>query len=287
MKKFKFKKIDAFATRKSDGNPAGMVCLDSFENITTDEMLRIAKELKGFVSEVGYVLQSDESTFVLKYYSSEREVDFCGHATIAMMYDLIKNNKKLINKKQVTIITNKGKLTVENRISDEDAVFISAPDPVFSTNEINPDNIAKTLRINVNEINKRFPISIVNAGLETLIVPIIGLTEILSISPLLDELKEFCIGNSIDIITVYTDEVADNKNRYRTRVFAPTFGYLEDPATGSGNSAFGCYLLKNNLWNGAFMSLEQNGYLENPNIIKLMAKVTEGVKPQVILVAEQ
>lgn len=282
MKKFKFKKIDAFATRKSDGNPAGMVCLNSFENITTDEMLRIAKELKGFVSEVGYVLQSDESTFVLKYYSSEREVDFCGHATIAMMYDLIKNNKKLINKKQVTIITNKGKLTVENRISDEDAVFISAPDPVFSTNEINPDNIAKALRINVNEINKRFPISIVNAGLETLIVPIIGLTEILSISPLLDELKEFCIGNSIDIITVYTDEVADNKNRYRTRVFAPTFGYLEDPATGSGNSAFGCYLLKNNLWNGAFMSLEQNGYLENPNIIKLMAKVTEGVKPQVI-----
>jgi predicted PhzF superfamily epimerase YddE/YHI9 len=46
MKKFRFKKIDAFATQKSDGNPAGMVYLDSLDDITTDEMLRIAKELK-------------------------------------------------------------------------------------------------------------------------------------------------------------------------------------------------------------------------------------------------
>jgi PhzF family phenazine biosynthesis protein len=72
------------------------------------------------------------------------------------------------------------------------------------------------------------------------------------------------------------------KNKYRTRVFAPTFGYLEDPATGSGNSALGYYLLKNKLWDGTFMSLEQNGSFENPNIIKLLAKDTEGAKPQVV-----
>lgn len=282
MKKFKFKKIDAFATQKSDGNPAGVVYLDSFDDISTDEMQRIAKELKGFVSEVGYVKQTDESTFVLKYYSSEREVDFCGHATIAIMYDLLKNSNELINKKQVTIITNKGNLVVENRISHEDAVFISAPDPVFSLNEVNPDSIARALRINIDKINKSYPISIVNAGLETLIVPIKGLNRILSISPALDELKDFCIENSIDIITVFADEVADKENSCRTRVFAPTFGYLEDPATGSGNSAFGYYLLKNKIWDGTFMSLEQNGYFENPNIIKLIAKEAEGGKSQVI-----
>jgi len=282
MKKLKFKKIDAFATQKSDGNPAGMVYLDSFDDITTDEMLRIAKELKGFVSEVGYVRRIDENTFELKYYSSEREVDFCGHATIAIMYDLIKNNDNLINKKQINIITCKGNLIVENRISNEDAVFITAPVPVFSPNEVNIESIAKALKIDLDEINNAYPVSIVNAGLETLIVPIKRLKGILSISPVLDELKEFCIENSIDIITVYSDEVVDKKNKYRTRVFAPTFGYLEDPATGSGNSAFGYYLLKNKVWDGAFMSLEQNGSFDNPNIIKLMAKDTESVKPQVV-----
>ena len=282
MKKFKFKKIDAFATEKSDGNPAGMVCLDSFDDITVDEMLRIAQELKGFVSEAGYVSKVDDNTFELKYYSSEREVDFCGHATIAIMYDLIKNNADLICRKQINIITSKGKLTVQNRIVSEDAVFISAPAPVFSENQVNPDSAAKALRIDVDEIDDRYPLSIVNAGLETLIIPIKSLNGILSISPLSDELKTFCIQNGIDIITVYTDQVADSENRYRTRVFAPVFGYLEDPATGSGNSALGCYLMKNKIWDGAFMSLEQNGRFDNPNIVKLMAKDAAGVKPQVV-----
>jgi len=144
MKKFKFKKIDAFATHKSDGNPAGMIYLDSSCDITTDEMLRIAKELKGFVSEVGYVRRIDGNTFDLKYYSSEREVDFCGHATIAIMYDLIKNSENLINKKQINIVTCKGNLIVENKITNEDAVFITAPVPVFSPNKV--DGFVKSQR---------------------------------------------------------------------------------------------------------------------------------------------
>jgi len=152
----------------------------------------------------------------------------------------------------------------------------------YETIKVNAESIAKALRIDLDEINNGYPASIINAGLETLIVPVKSLNGILSISPELDELKEFCIENSIDIITVYSDEVADKKNRYRTRVFAPTFGYLEDPATGSGNSAFGFYLLKNKIWDGTFMSLEQNGSFENPNVIKLMTKDTEDSKPQVV-----
>jgi predicted PhzF superfamily epimerase YddE/YHI9 len=67
MKRFKFKKIDALAIQKSGGNPAGMVYLDSSDDITTDEMQRIAMELKGFISEVGYIRQRDEDTFGLIY----------------------------------------------------------------------------------------------------------------------------------------------------------------------------------------------------------------------------
>ena len=248
--------------------------LGADEDISPDEMLKIAKELKGFVSEVGYVKKINEGTFDLRYYSSEREVDFCGHATIAIMYDLIKNSCDLMKKERVHIITRKGKLSVENRIDAEDAVFITAPDPIFSSVEISPAHIAKALKINLDEIETGAACSpaIVNAGLETLIVPVKHLDAMLSMSPEFDELKEFCVKNSIDIITAYSNEVADQKNRCRVRVFVPVFGYLEDPATGSGNSALGHYLLKNNLWDGAFMALEQNQSRENPNIIKLMAK---------------
>ena len=96
MKEYTFKKIDAFATEKSGGNPAGYILLDNLNDISESEMLQIAKELKGFVNEVGYVARVGDSMFDFRYFSSEREVEFCGHDTIAIMYDLIKNNAEVI-----------------------------------------------------------------------------------------------------------------------------------------------------------------------------------------------
>ncbi len=269
MKEFKFKKIDAFATEKSDGNPAGYIWLNSHSDINEKEMLQIAKELKGLVNEVGYVLRTAEDSFEFKYYSSEREVDFCGHATIAIMYDLIKNNPELMQLDLLKIKNNKGELKVENRIEKEDAVFIMSPEPVDKINVPDDHDLAEKLKINADEIDNRLPISIINAGLSTLLVPIKSLNSILGISPELEELKQFCFNSEIDIIEVFTNEVASTSNHFRARVFAPTFGYLEDPATGSGNSALGYYLIKNGLWKDDTISIEQNALKDRYNIVKL------------------
>jgi PhzF family phenazine biosynthesis protein len=282
MKTLVFKKIDAFATEKSRGNPAAAIYLNAEHDLSVHQMQRIARELEGFVSEVGYVRQLDENTFDLKYYSSEREVDFCGHATIAIMYDLLRNDAELMNKRFLNVVTSKGELVVENRVPQQDAVFITAPSPSFSSTEIAQENAAKALSISTDVINPAYPISIVNAGLETLIVPIDTLQALLVIAPDFEGLRRFCQENSIDIVTAFTCEVADKANAYRTRVFAPTFGYLEDPATGSGNAAFGHYLLSNDRWDGQPMSVEQNADFARPNIVKLLAKQTERDKVQVV-----
>ena len=274
-KKFRFKKIDAFATNMSEGNPAGYVWLNSKSDISNDEMQQIAKELKGFVNEVGFVYKTAKDSFALKFYSSEREVDFCGHATIAIMYDLISNNSELLQLNLLHIETNRGTLIVENRITTENSVFIMAPQP-FETHSI-PDikEITEKLKIKIDEIDKNYPVAIINAGLSTLIVPIKTLNTTLKILPNLEELKMFCISNKIDIVEVFTTAVADKSNNYRTRVFAPTFGYLEDPATGSGNSAFGYYLLNNKMWIGTTISIEQNGFRDRFNVVKLQKKIVE------------
>lgn len=282
MKKFAFKKIDAFATKKSAGNPAAAIYLDAEHDISVSEMQRIAKELKGFVGEVGYVRQLDQDTFDLRYHSSEREVDFCGHATIAIMYDLLKNNAELMEKQTLNIVTSKGKLAVENRIAQEDAVYISAPSPSFSSGDIAREHLAEALGISVDAINTAYPVSIVNAGLETLIVPITALRTLLAIAPQFETLRRFCLANLIDIVTVFTDKVTDKANAYRTRVFAPLFGYLEDPATGSGNAALGHYLLRNDCWDGQPISIEQNGDFAHPNLVKLLAKPDERNQVQVV-----
>ena len=272
MKKFRFKKMDAFTDGKSGGNPAAAVYLDSFDQIAEDEMRKIALEMKGFVNEVGYVSREDERTFRLRYFSSEREVDFCGHATIAIVYDIVTEDRGLFNEPFLTVITNHDRLAVENRAPTEDAVFISAPPPRFTSHGILSNDIERALKVDEGVLHRDWPVDIINAGLQTLIVPISGLEGILSILPDEGELKAFCERSGIDIIVVFSPEVISSQNAYRTRVFAPTFGYLEDPATGSGNAALGYYLLKHEHWSGDIILLEQNGSRHNYNTVKILAR---------------
>jgi phenazine biosynthesis protein PhzF family len=272
MEKFLYKKLNAFSVGNSPGNPAGCLYLTGDQCLSEAEMLSIAKEHKGFVSEVIYCTSMDGCSYRLRYYSSEGEVEFCGHGTIACMYDLIKSNDKLNSLPEIIISTNKGKLPVYNELRSSDAVFITAPDPKYLKVPVESSDIADHLGILREVINSSYPIELIDAGLRTLIVPIVNLMDTIRIKPDELKLKEFCLRNEIDIILVFTLEVINKNQKARTRVFAPKFGYLEDPATGSGNSSFGYYMFRNGLWNGEIISIEQNGEIDNYNIVKLKTK---------------
>ncbi len=268
MKRLPFKKIDAFTTGRAEGNPAGCVYLDEGTQLTDAEMTRIARELKGFVSEVGF-LRSDRDGLSLRYFSSECEVDFCGHATIAVMYDLILGNRELRRQKELLVRVGTESLSVLNRISEENAVFITAPSPRFLPCGVEAADVAESLSAGGDAVDPTGPIQVINAGLRTLIVPLVSLDTCLSMHPRQDELRKYCLENDIDIVLVFCRQAALPKSDYRTRVFAPRFGYLEDPATGSGNAAFGHYLLQQGWWNGGGVVIEQGPSRDNPNIVRL------------------
>ncbi len=160
------------------------------------------------------------------------------------MYTLIKNDSVMSFDPITRIHVGGQELLVRNEIAKADSVFISAPQPVEQNLSVSRDGIAAALRIAPDEISENHRIANINAGLSTLIVPIDSLITLLSLHPDQQHLKEFCLANGIEIICVFSTETSSAGNRYRTRVFAPVFGYLEDPATGSGNAALGYYLLK-------------------------------------------
>lgn len=272
MTEIKYKKIDAFTAGKSQGNPAACLYLQEGQELSPQEMLDIGKQHKGFVSEVVFCKMDTDNIF-LTYYSSECEVDFCGHGTIACMYELIKNDQNLLKKEKIEIETNKkGKLAVYNKINEVDAVFIEAPAPVHIGTKLSKETIAEKLKLDDVDISTECPVDLIDAGLRTLIVPVTKLEAEISVFPDEKELKEFCITNNIDIVLIFSKETADPQNIAHTRVFAPKFGYLEDPATGSGNSAFGYYMLKNKLWDGKDCSIEQGGTDRIFNTVKLSTK---------------
>lgn len=263
MKSLKFKKMDAFTGSGSSGNPAGYIWLDEPGQLSEAEMQQIAFELKGFVSEVGFV-NREGPHYHLRYYSSECEVAFCGHATIAILFDLLRSSPDA----EVTIRVKAGDLTVYNRVKEEDAVFITAPVPCYLDCHLTTAEVAAALSIQPAAIQSELPLRIIDAGLRTLLVPISGLDAILSISPNEEALRQFSLAHDFDIVHVFSAETSLAENGYRTRVFPPKYGYLEDPATGSGNSAFGYYLLTEGRWPGNF-SIEQGPSRDNPNIVKL------------------
>lgn len=269
MSAYFYKKIDAFTSGDSAGNPAACLYLDEDQKLSALQMQNIALQHKGFVSEVVFCRRSQESGYDLTYFSSECEVDFCGHGTIACMYSLISNTHSLMKQTEIPIHTHlMGSLTVYNKIREQDAVFISAPEPVHMGTALTPEGIALALGVETDCISNLYPIDFINAGLSTLIVPMYTLDQEIKVLPDEAKLKSFCLENGIDIILIFTTEVLDRKHIAHTRVFAPKYGYLEDPATGSGNSAFGYYLLKNQMWQGEPVSAEQ-GAKPPFNIVKL------------------
>ena len=269
MKSYHYRKIDAFTSAGSTGNPAACIYLEKNQTLTDAEMLSIAKQHKGFVSEVIYCAENTDSSYSLSYYSSECEVEFCGHGTIACMYNLIKENPLLLNQSEIIIHTRrKGTLTVFNEVPERDAVYITAPTPMYIETPADVKKAAEVLSLHYNDISDVS--EIIDAGLKTLIIPVKEFDTEINVFPDEQVLKTFCLDSGIDIVLIYCSEVSDRKNRAHTRVFAPKFGYLEDPATGSGNSAFGYYMLKHNLWDGNPISIEQGGADRVFNIVNLM-----------------
>lgn len=269
MRSYLYKKVNAFTSEVSNGNPAAYLLLGE-DALSVEEMLRVGEEHAGFVSEVVFCSNSSEADIKLTYYSSECEVDFCGHGTIATMYDLIKNNEEYRNKREIVIETNKkGFLTVFNRIEEEDAIYITAPKAEYLPLPVTKDQVLEVLSPTKDIISEEYPMDVIDAGLRTLIIPISDLETEVSLYPNEERLKEFCLDNGIDIILIFTIATASGQHMAHTRVFAPKFGYLEDPATGSGNSAFGYYLLKNNLWGGTSAAIEQGGNRFAFNTVKI------------------
>lgn len=85
--------VDAFATKPFGGNPAAVVTLDEDDTPPTDEYLQaVASEMN--LSETAFIAPADNGEhghFRLRWFTPLREVDLCGHATLAtaqVLYDL-------------------------------------------------------------------------------------------------------------------------------------------------------------------------------------------------------
>ncbi|HEY2034876.1 MAG TPA: PhzF family phenazine biosynthesis protein [Rhizomicrobium sp.] len=121
--KLKLWKVDAFAAKPLEGNPAAIVPLESW--IDAGLMQKIANENN--LAETAFFVKTAPGKYDLRWFTPEAEVDLCGHATLASAYLVFSELDPSLS--SVDFETRSGTLTVE-RGKDGQLVMSLPSDPI-------------------------------------------------------------------------------------------------------------------------------------------------------------
>lgn len=237
--KTKVYKIKAFTKENKWGNPAWVV-LDA-DNLSDLKMQEIAKKI--WFSETAFVLKSKKTDFKVRFFTPNWEVDLCGHATIATFWLMSKLD--LVQTWKYTQETRVGILDIE--VLKNGTIFMSQNIPKFFE-EIDKQEIAKSLNINQKIIDWDLPIQIVSTWLRDIVIPIKKLDDLLLIEPDFKKIAKISKKYNVVGYHLFSLETKLNSTAH-CRNFAPLYDILEESATWTSNWALSCYLWKNNKLN--------------------------------------
>lgn len=247
----KFYQADVFTLQPFGGNPVAVV--PDAEGLTDDELQQIAREMN--LSETVFVFPPTDKAAVvrLRIFTPTQEIPFAGHPVLGTFFILAELG--LIRAKEpVTRVLqecNIGLFPVELHSKDGQVVRVvmSQPKPEFlGAIEETEDlyKVASALGLAKYAITEaKWPIEVVSTGLPVLIVPVRTLTAVRSIRPDASAIADVCRRFGANGIMVFTTVTVEPYATVHTRMFAPSIGILEDPATGSASGALGAYLVQN------------------------------------------
>ena len=219
--------VRAFTKDNQGGNLAG-VCIHA-DHLTEQEMLRIANSI-GY-SETAFVLKSDVADFRVRFFTPVREVDLCGHATIATFHVL--REQQLISCGLYTQETKAGILKLD---VSETTVFMQQNKPQFEGPlDIHAFNECFT----GYESDLRLKPFIVSTGIREIFLPVKNLEILNRLVPVHNQIK--LLSKQHDVIGIHAFALSDEVDAYG-RNFAPIVGIDEESATGTSNGALACYL---------------------------------------------
>ena len=259
--------VDAFTTDPLAGNAAGVV--PHAEDLSADRMGAVAAELA--VSETAFVLPSDDADRRLRYFSPTREVDLCGHATIAAHAHL--HEAGAIDPGEHTVETNVGVLDVE--VDPDGVVRMTQNRPTVRRVDVGYDRLGDALGIDpaaLRDVGADLPTAVASTGLAFLMVPVNFLTHLSGAAP--DDAALEALAGEYDAAGVYafTFDTLNGDSTLHARAFAPSLGIPEDPATGTAAGACGAYLREVGAFDGEFpdtVVVEQGHFVDRPGRIRV------------------
>lgn len=239
----RFVTIDVFATTKGAGNPLAVV-LDA-EGLSDAQMQLIAREFN--LSETTFVLpprQTAQQAFV-RIFTPARELPFAGHPVIgtALVLANLERQQHGAAPPMLTIEVSLGVVPVaigDGPGGETVATCIAPKLPVFSGSSPSAAQLAAALSIPTSELANKVPIETWDAGYA---VTFVALASREAVSRSKVDLSQWPqaepSGRPVGIIFPYATTAA---HRFYARMFAPSLGIPEDPATGGAVVAMAGHL---------------------------------------------
>ncbi|NOZ58695.1 MAG: PhzF family phenazine biosynthesis protein [Euryarchaeota archaeon] len=250
MRFLPFYKVSAFSDVPYAGNPAAVVL--NAEGLDDRAMLTIARDAN--LTETCFLSSSWRADFKARYFTPTREVELCGHATIAGVHVLVEEG--MAEGRRLTLETRVGVLDVEvERRSGGFAVWLTQAEPEFSPG-VERGEAASILGVDRAELG-HLPVEVASTGLPALLVHLSHRKSLGKIRPKLEEISEVC--SRVGAAGVYAFALSDSEAE--ARFFAPLCGIDEDPVTGTAAGALLAYLLRHGVFSGGRLVVRQGRFL--------------------------
>jgi trans-2,3-dihydro-3-hydroxyanthranilate isomerase len=240
---------DVFTSEPLAGNQLA-VFLDG-GGLSSDRMQRIAREMN--FSESTFVLPAEMSGTDVRFriFTPGTELPMAGHPTIGTTFALAHSGVIAPGAPRVVCQLGIGPVPVDLEWDGSVLRFawMTQPNPSFGPAVPQRSEVAAAIGLGPEDLVDDLPIQTVSCGVPFLLVPIRdpqAVDRAMTDASAFRKLKE---QTGIDV-PIFFFSFTTPAAAY-SRMFAPAFGIVEDPATGSASGPLGSYLIEHRLVQGA------------------------------------
>ncbi len=280
--RYTFHTLDVFTNRRFCGNPLAVVL--GADALSTEQMQTITKEFN--LSETIFVMKPEDAanTAKVRIFFPGGEMAFAGHPTVGCAILLAEQKYKPGCSFETTILLeeNAGLVPVKvSRIGEVPRAQFTVPVVPFPVDLALPELalVAQALSMRVEDIGfEGHHIGVFEGGPRFFYVPVNSRKALETCVVCEPHWSRMISKLGVDNAYVYALGGDNAKTGFRSRMFAPTGGIPEDPATGSATALLAAQLLKSEaLSDGAHKwQLEQGYEMGRPSDLFLEADVEQG-----------
>lgn len=248
MPSFPYLTADVFTSKQFGGNQ--LAVFPDARDLPPELMPRIAREFN--FSETTFVLPPTDPkhTRRVRIFTPGGELPFAGHPTIGTAFVLASIGDIPLAGAETRIVFEEGvgpvPVTIRATAGKPGFVQLSvAKLPEFGPPPPGPRDLGRIMGLDAKDIRTdEFAPEAVSCGVPFLFIPVRDRKALARARPRSDEFEQVLGGYWTAKVFVFCDDPEFPDSDYRARMFAPSIGVPEDPATGGACVAFGGYLAK-------------------------------------------